>query len=574
MARLSKFEAVEEAGRRWVGSALASDGSLFTPGVSIWSQRWLEEIRGRLGERAEEPLDLGWDRIESRLRDADPSVVQLMAELLFVAYLPANEKSARAETKRVRINQVLGFSPETESLRIPEQLVAALGNGFGDHQSKLTLNETHIVIRFTHRWKLLTDTERENLLRDPWAFKDMLWRLRASHYYRQRNSILYLVHPETFEPITLRQCKHGIVKRYGELVTEEIGDIDRRLLRIRESLTTDYGSDFDFHDAPLYSEWSRFAWQPKKGEEARPTIDNIEGAGPPLTLEDLARQLSLRPVDYLRRIERLLRHRRQVIFYGPPGTGKTHVARELAAHLAGDDDRVNLVQFHPSYAYEDFVEGYRPATLDDGAAGFELREGPLKRLAAEARQALDETFVLIIDEINRGNLSKVLGELYFLLEYRDARISLQYSADDFSLPKNLWIIGTMNTADRSIARIDSALRRRFHFVPFFPDEPPIKGLLTEWLARHEPELAWVAEVLDRANEKLDRPHAAIGPSHFMLDYLDEEWVGLIWEHSVLPYIAEQYFGEEDRLEEFTLDRLRSHATSVEEPDEHPDGDGD
>ena len=250
------------------------------------------------------------------------------------------------------------------------------------------------------------------------------------------------------------------------------------------------------------------------------------------------------------------------------------MARQLAAHLAGDEDRVDLVQFHPSYAYEDFIEGYRPAPLEGGTAGFVLRAGPLKRIAGEARQAPDETFVLIIDEINRGNLGKVLGELYFLLEYRDARISLQYSADDFLLPKNLWIIGTMNTADRSIARIDSALRRRFHFVPFFPDEPPIKGLLARWLGRHKPEMAWVAEVLDRANEQLDRPHAAIGPSHFMHGYLDEEWVGMIWEHSVLPYIAEQYFGEEGRLEEFALDHLKSQVTAAADEDQQADGDGD
>ena len=131
----------------------------------------------------------------------------------------------------------------------------------------------------------------------------------------------------------------------------------------------------------------------------------------------------------------------------------------------------------------------------------------------------------------------------------------------------------MNTADRSIARIDSALRRRFHFVPFFPDEPPIKGLLARWLARHKPEMTWVADVLDRANEKLDRPHAAIGPSHFMHDYLDEEWVGMIWNHSVLPYIAEQYFGQEDRLKEFALDRLRPRATSADE-DEQADDEAD
>ena len=265
-----------------------------------------------------------------------------------------------------------------------------------------------------------------------------------------------------------------------------------------------------------------------------------------------------------------MHHRRQVIFYGPPGTGKTYVARKLAAHLAGDKDRVHLVQFHPSYAYEDFVEGYRPVRLEGGAAGFTLREGPLKRIARRAGKAPGETFVLIIDEINRGNLAKVFGELYFLLEYRNERISLQYSDDPFSLPENLWIIGTMNTADRSIALVDSALRRRFHFAPYSPDQPPVEGLLARWLDEHKPEMSWVADVVDRANEKLDT-HAAIGHSHFMDKDLDEEWVELIWEHSVLPYIAEQFFGEDDRLKEFALDRLRPRATSTDEGGEQDDG---
>jgi len=266
---------------------------------------------------------------------------------------------------------------------------------------------------------------------------------------------------------------------------------------------------------------------------------------------------------YLDRIVRLLAHRGQVIFYGPPGTGKTYVARELAAHLAGSKDRVQLVQFHPSYAYEDFVEGYRPARLEGGTAGFELREGPLKRIAERAREADEQTFVLIIDEINRGNLAKVFGELYFLLEYRKEEIRLQYSDHGFSLPENLWIIGTMNTADRSIALVDSALRRRFHFAPFFPGEPPIQGLLARWLDKKQPKMSWVADVVDRANQMLDA-HAAIGPSHYMDEDLDEEWVGLIWEHSVLPYIAEQFFGEESRLEDFALDRLRAEVGSTDE----------
>lgn len=272
---------------------------------------------------------------------------------------------------------------------------------------------------------------------------------------------------------------------------------------------------------------------------------------PPPPLDRLAESLLI-DVTYLRRIQQLLEDKSQIIFHGPPGTGKTYVAREIARFFS-EDDAIEMVQFHPSYAYEDFIEGFRPSS--DGR--FVLREGPLKRLAREAAERPEVTHVLIIDEINRGNLAKIFGELYFLLEYRTHEVTLQYSEERFALPRNLWVIGTMNTADRSIALVDLALRRRFHFVPFFPHEPPIQGLLRRWLERHKPEMEWVADVVDRANEQLGNRHAAIGPSHFLDMRLDEERVRMIWEHSVLPYVAEQLFTEEGRLPDFDLDRLKN-----------------
>ena len=233
----------------------------------------------------------------------------------------------------------------------------------------------------------------------------------------------------------------------------------------------------------------------RKGNNGE-TLPPPEPVDPPArTLQAVARDLYYDDVSYLEEIERLLKDKRQVVFYGPPGTGKTFVARELASYFAGTESRTALVQFHPSYAYEDFIEGYRPA-LVNGQPGFELKDGPLKRIADRARGEPEAKHVLLIDEINRGNVAKVFGEMYFLLEYRDREISLQYSDDPFSLPENLWFIATMNTADRSIALVDAALRRRFHFVPFFPDEPPVEGLLRRWLGTHKPGLLWVADLVD------------------------------------------------------------------------------
>lgn len=275
----------------------------------------------------------------------------------------------------------------------------------------------------------------------------------------------------------------------------------------------------------------------------------------------LAEELYL-PIDFLETINALRKEKQQVIFQGPPGTGKTYVAQKLAQRIAGSKQRVTLVQFHPSYAYEDFVQGYRPELID-GQPGFKLKDGPLRRAARQAASEPNADHFLAIDEINRGNLAKVFGELYFLLEYRDREINLQYSDEPFRLPPNLYIIGTMNTADRSIALVDLALRRRFYFVEFHPDEKPIKGLLRRYLKRESPGMEWIADVVDRANELLrDDRHAAIGPSYFMKPDLDEDAVRRIWQYSVLPYTEERLFGQgEDRLADFDFDKLWKEVTA-------------
>ena len=283
----------------------------------------------------------------------------------------------------------------------------------------------------------------------------------------------------------------------------------------------------------------------------------------PCNLQTLAIKLHFSP-EFIKEIETLLEDKSQVIFQGPPGTGKTYVARELAKCLAGSKDRVKVVQFHPSYAYEDFVRGFRPTITESGQAGFELQDGPLLRAAQEARKEPDAKHFLIIDEINRANLAKVFGELYFLLEYRDEKIRLQYQKDgeeDFSLPENLYIIGTMNTADRSIALVDLALRRRFYFVEFHPDNEPVKSVLRKWLGEGS-EVEWVADVVEEANRQLEEyKHAAIGPSYFMRDSLRKEDVPRIWKHSVLPYIEELLFGDDTKIKQLQLKALCQKAAS-------------
>jgi MoxR-like ATPase len=261
----------------------------------------------------------------------------------------------------------------------------------------------------------------------------------------------------------------------------------------------------------------------------------------------------------------LLAEKKQVIFFGPPGTGKTYVAQALAEHLTSEEGRWELVQFHPSYSYEDFFEGYRPSETADGRLTYELKPGVLRRLADDARRNPGKPFLLIIDEINRGNLPKIFGELLFLLEYRDRAVPLQYSPDEaFSLPDNLYVIGTMNTADRSIALVDAALRRRFYFVPFMPREPPVSQLLRRWLTEqgHADE---PARLLDALNERIANDEIAIGPSYLITGDGSYPNLARIWRHAVMPVLEEHFYGGGMKLEdEFGLGALRKAiATSVD-----------
>ncbi|MET9154743.1 AAA family ATPase [Streptomyces griseoflavus] len=284
---------------------------------------------------------------------------------------------------------------------------------------------------------------------------------------------------------------------------------------------------------------------------------------------DLAEALHMPDTTWLQDCVELLRATPQLIFHGPPGTGKTYTALALARHLAGASSATNvrLVQFHPAYSYEDFFEGIRPR-LGAGPEGdtggglaYDLVRGPLRKLADEAERRPAEVFVLVVDEINRGHLAKIFGELYFLLEYRNERVHLLYGSDDgrgFRLPPNLYILGTMNTVDRSVAYMDAAMRRRFSFMELHPDTPPVAGLLDSWLRRRAEEQGEDpdtyddshARLLDEINRLLadgspgDRSFR-VGPSYFMQDlaHTGDGALERLWKTQIIPLLTEHHWGD-------------------------------
>ena len=551
-------ESVYAAAEVWKERALLADDSLFTPGTPIWTAELLGEVRGRFLDHTPHPGSPS-ENLSAVVIGGRAEVFDLVSEATYVHSLPRRGEAAAkrgiiarlSEKSRHNLPEIIdgGFQPGFEGLSIDGRVAPYYG--------------VWTLIEALAQWKDRQKVEQSRLLDDPWAFKEFIFGLsyrtpanRQNVTVEQLHMLLHLLFPDTFEPL-LGDDKEAIckAKAFALFSSPQESDVDRKVQQIRRAVEEKKGGDFNFYDSDI-----RQYWKPEQGQRLVEDFDTGENLTTPpasVDLQPLADKTYL-PVSFLENIKELLVEKRQVIFQGPPGTGKTFLARELGRFLAGIEGRVTLVQFHPSYAYEDFVQGFRPA-LKNGQTGFELRNGPLLRAAERARQEPRASHYLIIDEINRGNLATVFGELYFLLEYRgdEEKISLQYSDGDFTLPENLFIIGTMNTADRSIAMVDLALRRRFYFVEFHPERWPVDGVLRQWLRQHANDMEWVAAVVEEANRRLADFDAAIGPSYFMQEELDEAGVKRIWEHSVLPYIAERLFNDRERLADFELEKLRN-----------------
>ena len=248
----------------------------------------------------------------------------------------------------------------------------------------------------------------------------------------------------------------------------------------------------------------------------------------------------------------VLRNKKNIILQGAPGVGKTFAARRLAWSMMGekDDSRVEFIQFHQNYSYEDFVMGYKPS-----GDGFELKYGVFYRFCQKAANQPDKEHFFIIDEINRGNMSKIFGELLMLIEndYRGTKATLAYNGLSFSVPKNLYIIGMMNTADRSLAMIDYALRRRFSF---FDVEP---GFDSEGFTNYQNRLNnetlndLIAKVKELNREiALDKSLGkgfCIGHSYFCgKDACTDEWLHAIVDYDILPMLREYWFDDAAKLQ--------------------------
>lgn len=287
-------------------------------------------------------------------------------------------------------------------------------------------------------------------------------------------------------------------------------------------------------------------------EEAQALNDLIYNAvRPRYTLDQFSIDTGL-DKETLERWAKAIERKGQAVLYGPPGTGKTFVAEHIARHLvSGGDGFVDLVQFHPAYAYEDFMQGIRPQAREDGTLEYSVIPGRFLNFCQRANKC-QCTCVLIIDEINRANLARVFGELMYLLEYRDKEIPLAVDGTPFKIPRNVRIIGTMNTADRSIALVDHALRRRFAFIKLQPDYEILKKYHTENTSIPVDRLI---QVLQDLNRSINDPHYELGISYFLKpdlkDHLED-----IWKMEIEPYLDEYFFDNRKSADKFRWESIR------------------
>jgi 5-methylcytosine-specific restriction protein B len=245
---------------------------------------------------------------------------------------------------------------------------------------------------------------------------------------------------------------------------------------------------------------------------------------------------------WIRTIER----KGQIVLYGPPGTGKTFLAEKLAQHLIGGSDGfAELVQFHPAYAYEDFIQGLRPQARPDGGLDYPLVPGRFLEFCRRAKTRQDRC-VLIIDEINRANLARVFGELMYLLEYRNREIPLA-GGSTLQIPANVRLIGTMNTADRSIALVDHALRRRFAFIQLAPNFE----VLRHYHQQHQTgfPIENLIIILTQLNQQIGDAHYFVGITFFLHENLASE-IEDIWQMEIEPYLEEYFFDQPDKVDDF------------------------
>lgn len=586
MARFAEPQtsATYAAAERFRDQCLLRDGSLLFDDAALWTPANLDRLQRVFVETPDEGDRSFTEKFRDQLQPADQSVKRLAAESVAVYFLFPSNVSATRKFELVR--EVLSWAGDDLASDHPmaHAFEKGIGSGGQGYNTRRPF-ELSFLIALMRAWKKLGSAERTKYLADPWSFEGFVDELDEADSRQIRHMLLHLLFPEHFERIASRAHKRQLLETFGDLVPVAQRSIDQRLYAIRKELEKlDLGPALDFYEPPLSAAW----WD--EGESST----------------------EFAPLD-------AIRHKKQIVLYGPPGTGKTFRAKRLAEHIirsaalatmrparyfseqkqvqAAVASRIHRLQLHPSYSYEDFIRGLHVSA--SGAT--EYRPGYLMELVRTIEQESTEgrlPHVLILDEINRTDLTRMLGECFTLLEDRGQTIQLPGRSSDgramtLRLPADLYVIGTMNLIDQSIEQIDFALRRRFLWILCGFDAEALLAILeSSWGAgeldieweRVEPDFQRLVDAASALNDKV-RTSPLLGPQYevghtYLLDvvhFLRHDlgphpkrrqnflWskrgalppVERLWRLSLAPLLNEYLSGLEARVRRAELDSLET-----------------
>lgn len=524
--------------KKWRSDCLLDGGSLLWPQEQIWTQKNLLAFKACFSDDPDNSNDSFEKKLERQLSGQDKGVYQLATEIVFIYLLyPSNITMQR---KKNILNKIMGWKDET--IEYTTEINRALQYGIGGTGIAYNTRrpyEIQYIEKFATELKSKDRKQCEDLLQSHKAVQELLDNLQDEGKMQGRHILLHLLFPERYERIASNGHKYQIFHVFQELLEEsdekDEKDVDESIYQIRQKLEQTLSlKKLDFYRSPLREVWY--------------SDQDVNDLTP----------------------EQGLDIKKQIVFYGPPGTGKTYGAVSLAKRYIRKslikewgpkryfnqsdevdrmlEQRIRRIQFHPGYGYEDFIRGLQIAK----GGHTEYKNGVLlhiKKMMEDDPTNKDIPFVLILDEMNRADISKVFGECFSLLENREQEIQLAGSSDEptnFSIPSNLYLIGTMNLIDQSLEQVDFALRRRFlWYFEGYSTEDFLKIGKHYWDEVKDRKKRWksweaVEEEFVELASRCEKLNQAIS-NHF---YLGENYqIGHTYFADIVPFVEKILVGE-------------------------------
>lgn len=586
MARSSERhrQRIYELAANWKSKCLLGGKSLLWPDDQVWTREALKLFKACFTEQPDEAADRFEEKFKRQLEPEASLVTKLAAELILVYFLFPSQVSGKS--KRELVKKIVSWK-SLELSTDADRILQPLDGGIGDAGVGYNLHrdlEVAFLAETALKLRAMTDEECRGVLDDHVRFRKLLDQVAGDSSRQGRDVLLHLLYPDQYERIASRRHKQLVVEAFSEILAgtgiDVPEDMDDRICAIRgrlEKLLPD--QELDFYLDPLRQCW----YVTGDSDDMTP----LQGLG----------------------------IKKQIVFYGPPGTGKTYEARQLADGLVRQgllqewgpseyfscpsvdgivQKRTRRVQFHPGYAYEDFIRGLQ---LVDGGKT-EYREGVLLQIIEQLKEDTGDyrniPFVVILDEMNRADLSKVLGECFSLMEDRENPVQLAGQdavPREVSLPNNLYFIGTMNLIDQSLEQVDFALRRRFlwffrgfdrqQFLTVAKHRWEQSRIRKDW-KRHVSEFETLAKRAESLNERIAQ-HPSLGEQYqightYFCDVVSfietelaaqprmqyvlysrqgrgrQQTVGTLWRYSIAPLLEQYLSGMESAERKTFLDQ--------------------